>query len=162
MRTLCAVVLAFEVIVIGLAIPIAINLEGADPAVAGGLWGGMALAALVLAGLQKYTWAHYAAWVLQAGLLFSSFMVTGMPMVAIVFVSLWVTGVIMGSKVDAVQAAHAAHAEASERAEAEEGAEGPESSEGAEGPGGSQESEGRREAPTADDAVATASQRQTR
>ena len=153
MRTLCAVVLAFEVIVIGLAIPIAINLEGADPAVAGGLWGGMAVAALVLAGLQKHTWAHYAAWALQAGLLFSSFTVTGMPLVAIVFVSLWVTGVIMGRKVDEAQAAHVAHAEAAERAEGSEGAEGPE---------GSQESEGTGEGSTADDEVATASQRQTR
>ncbi|MEU3020385.1 DUF4233 domain-containing protein [Nocardiopsis sp. NPDC007018] len=116
MRTLCAVVLVFEVIVIGLAIPIAINLEGADPAVAGGVWGGMALAALVLSGLQRHTWAHYAAWVLQAAFLFSSFMVTGAPLVAIVFVSLWVTGVIMGRRVDALREAHA------ERAAREEGA----------------------------------------
>ncbi|MFE1165972.1 DUF4233 domain-containing protein [Nocardiopsis sp. NPDC058789] len=101
----------FEAIVIGLAIPIAINLEGADPAVAGGLWGGMALAALLLSGLQKHTWAHYAAWVLQAGFLFSSFMVTGAPLVAIVFVSLWVVGVIMGRRVDAIRAAHEERAE---------------------------------------------------
>lgn len=120
MRTLCAVVLVFEVIVIGLAIPIAINLEGADPALAGGVWGGMALAALVLSGLQRHTWAHYAAWVLQAAFLFSSFLVTGAPLVAIVFVSLWVTGVIMGRKVDGIRAAHAAHAEAEEAAEDDE------------------------------------------
>ncbi len=111
MRTLCAVVLVFEAIVIGLAIPIAINLEGADPALAGGVWGGMALAALVLSGLQKYSWAHYAAWVLQAAFLFSSFLVTGAPLVAIVFVSLWVTGVISGRKVDDIRAAHAVRAE---------------------------------------------------
>lgn len=114
MRTLCAVVLVFEVIVIGLAIPIAINLEGAEPALAGGVWGGMALAALVLSGLQKYTWAHYAAWVLQAAFLFSSFMVTGAPLVAIVFVSLWVTGVVLGRRVDQTRAAHAGAAEGSE------------------------------------------------
>ncbi|MBQ1080416.1 MULTISPECIES: DUF4233 domain-containing protein [unclassified Nocardiopsis] len=111
MRTLCAVVLVFEAVVIGLAIPIAINLEGADPAVAGGVWGGMALAALLLSGLQKHTWAHYASWVLQAAFLFSSFMVTGAPLVAIVFVSLWVTGVILGRRVDAARAAHEERAE---------------------------------------------------
>ncbi|GAA1099852.1 DUF4233 domain-containing protein [Nocardiopsis metallicus] len=114
MRTLCAVVLVFEAIVIGLAIPIAINLEGADPALAGGVWGGMALAALVLSVLQKHTWAHYAAWVLQAAFLFTSFMVTGALLVAIVFVSLWVTGVILGRKVDQTRAAHAAYAQATE------------------------------------------------
>ena len=121
MRTLCAVVLVFEAIVIGLAIPIAINLEGADPALAGGVWGGMALAALVLSGLQKRTWAHYAAWVLQAAFLFTSFMVTGAPLVAIVFVSLWVTGVVLGRKVDVTRAAYAAYADATEGSEAPEG-----------------------------------------
>ncbi|MGW5878723.1 DUF4233 domain-containing protein [Nocardiopsis terrae] len=114
MRTLCAVVLVFEVIVIGLAIPIAINLEGADPALAGGVWGGMALAALVLSGLQKHTWAHYAAWGLQAAFLFSSFMVTGALLVAVVFVSLWITGVILGRRVDEVRAMHASRADAGE------------------------------------------------
>ncbi|MFL1438979.1 DUF4233 domain-containing protein, partial [Nocardiopsis protaetiae] len=65
MRVVCAVVLAFEVIVIGLFIPVAVTLAGMDPAFAGSLWGTMAVAALVLAGLQKYRWAHYASWALQ-------------------------------------------------------------------------------------------------
>ena len=117
MRTVCAVVLMFEAIVIGLAIPIAIQLEGVNPAVAGGVWGGMALAALVLAGLQKYTWAHYAAWVLQAAFLFSSFTVSGALLVAIVFVSLWVTAVILGRRVDEAQAAHALVEEDGEESE---------------------------------------------
>ncbi|MEU3230777.1 DUF4233 domain-containing protein [Nocardiopsis alba] len=119
MRTVCAVVLVFEAIVIGLAIPIAIQLEGVDPAVAGGVWGGMAAAALLLAGLQKRTWAHYAAWALQAAFLFTSFMISGALLVAIIFGSLWVIGVIMGRRVDEIRAVHAAHAEA---AEGEEGA----------------------------------------
>ncbi|WP_051049549.1 DUF4233 domain-containing protein [Nocardiopsis ganjiahuensis] len=132
MRTLCAVVLVFEAVVIGLAIPIAINLEGADPALAGGVWGGMALAALVLSGLQKYSWAHYTAWALQAAFLFTSFLVTGAPLVAIVFVSLWVTGVITGRKVDEIRAAHAARAEAeAEAAEATEASETAEAAQGA-------------------------------
>ena len=119
MRTVCAVVLVFEAIVIGLAIPIAIQLEGVDPAVAGGVWGGMAVAALLLAGLQKRTWAHYAAWALQAAFLFTSFMISGALLVAIIFGSLWVIGVIMGRRVDEIRAVHAAHAEV---AEGEEGA----------------------------------------
>ena len=102
----------FEAIVIGLAIPIAIQLEGVDPAVAGSVWGGMALAALVLSGLQKHAWAHYTAWVLQAAFLFSSFMVSGALLVAIVFVSLWATAVVLGRRVDEVRAAHARTEEA--------------------------------------------------
>ncbi|HJE58598.1 MAG TPA: DUF4233 domain-containing protein [Nocardiopsis listeri] len=110
MRTVCAVVLVFEAIVIGLAIPIAVQLEGVDPSIAGGVWGGMAVAALLLSGLQKHTWAHYAAWALQAAFLFSSFMVSGALLVAIVFVSLWVTAVILGRRVDETRAVHAARA----------------------------------------------------
>ncbi|GHD26461.1 DUF4233 domain-containing protein [Nocardiopsis kunsanensis] len=100
MRIVAAVVLVFEAIVIGLAVPVAINLGGIAPGLAAGLWGGMALAALVLSGLQRFTWAHYAAWALQAAVLFSSFWVDGMLPAAIVFASLWVVGVIMGRRID--------------------------------------------------------------
>ncbi|WP_017610101.1 DUF4233 domain-containing protein [Nocardiopsis xinjiangensis] len=100
MRTVAAVVLVFEAIVIGLAVPVAINLGGIAPGLAAGLWGGMALAALVLSGLQRFTSGHYAAWALQAAVLFSSFWVDGMLPAAIVFVSLWVVGVIMGRRTD--------------------------------------------------------------
>ncbi|WP_285728933.1 DUF4233 domain-containing protein [Nocardiopsis sp. ATB16-24] len=112
MRVVCAVILAFEAIVIGLFVPVAIAVEGMAPAMAGGLWGGMAAAALVLAGLQKYRWAHYAGWVLQAAFLFTSFLVSGAMLIAVVFVSLWVTGVVMGRRTDAMKAAHEARAAA--------------------------------------------------
>lgn len=100
MRTVAAVVLVFEAIVIGLAVPVAVNLGGITPGLAAGLWGGMALAALVLSGLQRFTWGHYAAWALQAAVLFSSFWVDGMLPAAIVFVALWVVGVSMGRRID--------------------------------------------------------------
>ena len=112
MRVICAVILAFEAIVIGLFVPVAISVEEMTPAMAGGLWGGMAVAALVLAGLQKHRWAHYAGWALQAVFLFTSFLVSGAMLIAVVFVSLWVTGVIMGRRTDAMKAAHEARAEA--------------------------------------------------
>lgn len=100
MRTVAAVVLVVEAIVIGLAVPVAINLGGIALGLAAGLWGGMALAALVLSGLQRFTWGHYAAWALQVAVLFSSFWVDGMLPAAIVFVSLWMVGVIMGRRID--------------------------------------------------------------
>ncbi|GAA1123046.1 DUF4233 domain-containing protein [Nocardiopsis composta] len=105
MRTICAVVLAFEVIVIGLAVPVAINLAGFSPAVAGGVWGGLAAAALVLAGLQRFRWAHYAAWVLQAAFVASGFLVPGLALLGIVFAGLWVAGVVLGRRTDAMKAA---------------------------------------------------------
>ncbi|XKK40725.1 DUF4233 domain-containing protein [Nocardiopsis sp. ARC36] len=124
MRVVCAVVLLFEAIVIGLFIPVAISLEGMEPATAASLWGGMAAVALVLSGLQKRTWAHYAAWALQAAFLFTSFLVSGAMLIAVVFVSLWVTGVVMGRRTDEMKAAHAARAEAEAAASGDRGGEG--------------------------------------
>ncbi|MFD3683418.1 DUF4233 domain-containing protein [Nocardiopsis sp. NPDC058631] len=112
MRVVCAVILVFEAVVIGLFIPVAISLEGMPPTTAASLWGGMAAVALVLSGLQKRRWAHYAAWALQAAFLFTSFLVSGAMLIAVVFVSLWVTGVILGRRTDEMKAAHAARAEA--------------------------------------------------
>ncbi|MBB6119058.1 DUF4233 domain-containing protein [Nocardiopsis algeriensis] len=116
MRVVCAVVLVFEAVVLGLFIPVAIALEGMDAALAGGMWGGMAAAAVVLAALQRYTWAHYAAWLLQAAFLFTSFTVSGALLVSVVFVSLWVAGVILGRRTDEMKAAHAARAAEEEAA----------------------------------------------
>ncbi|MFJ9556777.1 DUF4233 domain-containing protein [Nocardiopsis sp. NPDC101807] len=124
MRVVCAVVLLFEAIVIGLFIPVAISLEGMEPSTAASLWGGMAAVALVLSGLQKRKWAHYAAWALQAAFLFTSFLVSGAMLIAVVFVSLWVTGVVMGRRTDEMKAAHAARAEAEAAASGDGGGEG--------------------------------------
>ncbi|GAA3747154.1 hypothetical protein HDA32_001476 [Spinactinospora alkalitolerans] len=105
MRTICAVVLAFEVIAIGLAVPVAIQLGGHSPALAGGVWGGLAAAALVLACLQRFRWAFYAGWALQAALLASSVLVPGMVVIGVVFAGLWVAGVLLGRRTDAMKAA---------------------------------------------------------
>ncbi|MFC4561242.1 DUF4233 domain-containing protein [Nocardiopsis mangrovi] len=106
MRTICAVVLAIEVIVIGLAVPVAIQLGGYPPALAGGVWGGLAAAALVLAALQRYAWAHYAGWALQAAFLASGFLVPGLAVLGVVFTALWIAGVLLGRRTDAMKAAH--------------------------------------------------------
>ncbi|GAB3492543.1 DUF4233 domain-containing protein [Nocardiopsis coralliicola] len=127
MRTICTVVLAFEVVVIALAVPVAVQLAGFSLATAGALYGGLALAALVLAALQRYTWAHYAGWVLQGAFLITGFMVPGLAFLGVVFAGLWIAGVWLGRKTDAAKAAHE-HRErlAAQRAEAEEsGAEPP-------------------------------------
>jgi len=104
-RTVCAVVLAFEAVVLGLAVPVAIQLGGHTPGLAGAVWGGLALAALVLAALQRFTWGFYAACVLQAAFLASGLVVPGLAYLGIVFVGLWIAGVVLGRRVEAMQAA---------------------------------------------------------
>ncbi|UOE22044.1 DUF4233 domain-containing protein [Thermobifida halotolerans] len=105
MRTVCAVVLAFEAVVLGLAIPVAIQLGGHSPGLAGGVWGGLALAALVLAGTQRFAWGFYAACALQVAFVASSLLVPGLTYLGIVFAGLWIAGVVLGRRVEAVRTA---------------------------------------------------------
>ncbi|WP_344966269.1 DUF4233 domain-containing protein [Salinactinospora qingdaonensis] len=105
MRTLCAVVLVFEAIVIGLAVPVAIQVSGYSPALAGGLWGGQAVAAFVLSLLQRFRWAYYAGWALQFVFLVSSALMPSLLALAVVFAALWVTGIILAHRSQAARPA---------------------------------------------------------
>ncbi|TDQ46878.1 DUF4233 domain-containing protein [Actinorugispora endophytica] len=124
MRTICAVVLVFEAIILGLAVPVAIQLGGHPPALAGGVWGGLALAALLLTAVQRFTWGFYAACALQAGFVVSSLLVPGLPYLGIVFVSLWIAGVVLGRRTDAMKAEYES-ARAEYEARQESGADAP-------------------------------------
>lgn len=105
MRKLCAVVLVFEAIVLGLAIPVAIQLGEYSPSFAGGLWGGLAAAALVLAGLQRHSWAFYTGGLLQLAVLASGVLVPSVALLGIVFAGLWCAGVLLGRRTDIETAA---------------------------------------------------------
>ncbi|QVQ51927.1 DUF4233 domain-containing protein [Spiractinospora alimapuensis] len=104
MRMLCAVVLGFQGMVIALAIPVAINLAGISAGIASGVWGGMAVAAFVLAGLQRFTWARHLGTALQALVVGSGLIVPdmgGFAIVGIIFGILWAVALILGSRFDA-------------------------------------------------------------
>ncbi len=105
MRTLCAVVLVFEVVVLGLALPVAIQLGDHAPTTAGAVWGGLAIAALVLAGLQRFRWAYYAGWVLQLLVVASGFLVPGLLVLGVIFAGLWVAATVVGGRTDALRQA---------------------------------------------------------
>lgn len=104
MRLLCAVVLGFEAVVIGLAIPVAVRLAGISPLQAAVVWGGLALLALVLAALQRFGWARVAGSALQLGLIASGLIVPamgGLAVLGVVFGVLWAAALILGSRVPA-------------------------------------------------------------
>ncbi|KIH98142.1 hypothetical protein LP52_14450 [Streptomonospora alba] len=107
MRRMCAVVLLLECMVIGLAVPVAIQVAGIDPAVAGSVWGGLAGLALLLSALQRFRPAYYAGWALQAAFLISGFVVPGLALLGVVFLALWVAAVLLGQRTDAQDAARA-------------------------------------------------------
>jgi Protein of unknown function (DUF4233) len=104
MRRLCATVLFMEAIVIGLAIPVAIVLEHAHGGLAGGLGGGLAVCAVVLAGFVGRPgrgWALPAATVLQVLVIAAGIVVPAMYVLGVIFAALWVTGIWLARHLEA-------------------------------------------------------------
>ena len=89
MRGLASAVLAFQAIVIALAIPVAVAIYDVDATVAG--WGGglLAIACLVVIGLLSHPWAYTLGWVIQGLTIAAGFAVPGMFFLGAMFAALW-------------------------------------------------------------------------
>jgi hypothetical protein len=100
MRVVLLSILAFEVIVFGLAVPVMILLSAVPGGTAGVAGGGAALLALVAAGLMRRPLGYPLGWLTQLvgvglGLLTSAmFVVGGM------FLALWVLSFVLGKRLD--------------------------------------------------------------
>ena len=108
MRTLCAAVLTFEAIIVLLAIPVAIVVEGVSPGV--GITSGLILmvACLALAGSQKRPWGVIGGWVVQILMILSGFIVPTMFFLGVLFAILWFFAIRVGRRGDAIKAARQA------------------------------------------------------
>jgi len=101
MRRLCATVLIFEVVVIGLAIPVAITIGHARPAQAGVVGGVLAVAALVIAGLvgrPGQGWTLVGGTVLQVAVIAIGIVVPVMYGLGAIFGALWLTAIWLGRR----------------------------------------------------------------
>jgi hypothetical protein len=95
-RRLCSTILIFEVVVIGLAIPVAITIAHARPPAAGVTGGALAAAALVIAGLvgrPGQGWALVAGTVLQVAVIATGVVVPAMYALGVIFGALWLTAI---------------------------------------------------------------------
>jgi Protein of unknown function (DUF4233) len=95
-RRLCATVLIFEAVVIGLAIPVAVTIAHARPGVAGAAGGALAFVAVLLSGVvgrPRFGWALVAGSVLQAGVIATGIVVPVMYALGVIFAGLWVTAI---------------------------------------------------------------------
>jgi Protein of unknown function (DUF4233) len=88
-RPVLSAILVFEAIVVGLAIPVAISLGGVDPALAGVVGGGVAVACLVVTALLRYRLGRVAGSVLQVVAIGLGFVVPLMFVLGAVFAVLW-------------------------------------------------------------------------
>jgi hypothetical protein len=102
MKRLCGTVLVLETIVIWLAIPVAIVIGHASPAVALSAGMGTAVAAMVLAALvgRFGRWPYVAGTILQAIVIAFGVVVPVMYFLGAVFGALWLTGMWLGYRVE--------------------------------------------------------------
>ena len=104
-RMMCASVLGFESIVLALSSIVLISVEGMSRT-----WGlviglGLAIAALVIAGLLRLEAAYYAGFALQVAALAVGIVVPAMIVVALLFGGLWTAAYLLGRKIEREQAA---------------------------------------------------------
>ncbi|MBA2717414.1 MAG: DUF4233 domain-containing protein [Propionibacteriales bacterium] len=103
-RMMCAAVLGFECIVLGLVTPVLITVEELSRVTALGIGLGLAFAAVLIAGLLRAEWAYFAGFALQAAALALGFVVPAMFVLGLIFGALWTTAYVLGRKIESQQA----------------------------------------------------------
>jgi Protein of unknown function (DUF4233) len=104
-RLMCASVLGFECIVLGLVTPVLIMVESISTGAALAVGLGLAAAALVIAGFLRYEVMYVAGFVLQGAALALGFVVPVMFVLGLAFSALWTTAYVLGRKIENQQAA---------------------------------------------------------
>ncbi len=102
LRRLCGTVLIMEAVVIALAISPAIVLEHVHGAVAGGVGGGLAVAALLLSGVvgrPRASWALVAGTIFQALVIAAGAALPAMYILGVIFGALWITGIWLARRI---------------------------------------------------------------
>lgn len=110
MRAMCAAVLGLEAIVLGLSAPVMIAVADVRPTAALGGALGLAVLALVAAGLLRHRWAYGLGHVVQVGALALGLVVPVMFVLGAIFAALWVAAIVLGRRVEGAKAAGAAAA----------------------------------------------------
>jgi hypothetical protein len=101
---MCAAVLGSQCIVLGLSTPVMITVEGVSTPLAVALGLGLAVAAVVVAGLLRYEWAYYLGFAIQVASLALALIVPLMLVLAVVFGALWTAAYLLGLKIEREQA----------------------------------------------------------
>jgi Protein of unknown function (DUF4233) len=101
-KRLCMTVLIMEAIVIGLSIPVAIQIDHLAPGSAGTAGGVAVAAAVIFAGLTRraLTAALVGGSLLQVFVIVSGTTVPVMYFLGAIFAALWIIGILLGRYID--------------------------------------------------------------
>ena len=104
-RGMCAAVLSFEAITLGLTTPVLITIANVDVGVALVVGLGLAVACLLVAGMLRSEWAYALGWLIQVGAVALGFWIPLMFFLGGVFAALWATAYLLGRKIERERAA---------------------------------------------------------
>ncbi|TWD82770.1 uncharacterized protein DUF4233 [Kribbella amoyensis] len=108
MRSLASIVLGFESIVLALATIVMISVAGVDPSTALPLCLGLAVLAVVAAGLLRNRVGYALGWIVQVGAIGLGFVVPVMFVLGLAFGGFWVAAIVLGRRIDEAKAAQQA------------------------------------------------------
>ena len=101
LRRLLSSVLVFEAIFLVLAVPVAVTIEHLHHGVAFGVGGGLAVIAVLLAGVVgRRRWALTAGTILQFVIIAAGVEVPALYVLGVVFCVLWFTGIYLADKLE--------------------------------------------------------------
>lgn len=110
MRGMCAAVLTFEAIVIALAAPVMISVEGVDKLTALTVCLGLAVVCVVTAGMLRKPWAYGLGHAIQVAAVSLGLLVPAMYFVGAMFAALWLGAYLLGRRIADDKARWAAEA----------------------------------------------------
>lgn len=108
MRGMCAAMLTFEAILLGLSVPVMISVEDVPAGLALALGLGLAVLCILTAGMLRKPSGYVVGHVLQVAVVALGFLVPVMFFVGGMFALLWASAFLLGRRIEADKARWAA------------------------------------------------------
>lgn len=97
---MCAAMLTFEAILLGLSTPVMISVEKVSPALALPLGLGLAVLCVLTAGMLRRPWGYTLGHLIQVASIALGFLVPVMFFVGGMFALLWITAYLLGRRIE--------------------------------------------------------------
>jgi hypothetical protein len=104
-RSLASIVLGFEALVLALVTPVMISVAHVSAGTAVPVCLGLALLAIVAAGLLRNQVGYALGWVVQVGAVGLGFVVPVMFVLGLAFAGFWVMAIVLGRRIEEVKRA---------------------------------------------------------
>ena len=104
-RGMCAAILCFEAITLGLTTPVMVSVSDVALGTALAIGLGLMVVCLLLAGMLRAEWAYTLGWAVQVAAIALGFVIPLMFVLGAIFALLWGTGYFLGRKIERERAA---------------------------------------------------------